>query len=187
MKIALTGAHGVGKSTLAAYLQDKLQQTGKQVVVTPEIPRLICEHNADPEYFRRGNNSLAKQTLILLGQVITEADNKHKYDIEICDRTLFDHWAYTLHAFRHELSVEHLEETYEWFIAKHCSTYDKIFYIPTEIKPVDDGIREADIPFQTEIDKIIVGLFNKNNLAFVTIAGSVEKRAVDVINSLNLN
>lgn len=187
MKIALTGAHGVGKSTLANYLQSQIQLTGKTVVVTPEIPRLICEQTSDREYFRRGRNSLAKQTLILLGQVITEAENKGSYQLEICDRTLFDHWAYTLHAFQQELTGEHLADTYEWFIAKHCATYDKIFYLPTEIKPIDDGTREGDVAFQAEIDTIIVDLLTRHNLSFLPVTGTVAERATTILTTLNIN
>jgi len=184
MKIALTGAHGVGKSTLAIFLQEQWQREGKNVVVTPEVPRLICTQVDDKQYFRRGQNSLAKQALILLGQLVVEAEQDQQADVQICDRTLFDHWAYTLHAFRDELASPQLLEAYEWLIAKHCASYDAIFYIPNEIQPVDDGTREADLVFQAEIDALITSLLQRHQLSYVTLTGSVEARATQLITAL---
>lgn len=170
----------MGKSTLAHFLEEELSKIGKAVCVTPEVPRLICDSVGDREYFRRGKNSLLKQTLILVGQLVVEAEPKEAGSLQICDRTLLDHWAYTLHAFREELAVQDLLEVYETFIVRHCATYDKIFYIPNEVQPVDDGTREADLLFQTEIDRLIVGLMEKYGLAYTTITGTTERRAADV-------
>src|SRR5215210_6845411 len=165
MKIALTGAHGVGKSTLAMSLQQQLKAKNISVIVTPEVPRMICDLVDDKEFFRRSNNTLLKQSLIMVGQLVIEEQNKG-YDIQICDRTLFDHWAYSLSMFEDELNKNNLCEVFEKFITDHCFTYDKIFYIPNEIKPIDDGTRESDLAFQANIDLIITQLLNKHNIAY---------------------
>ena len=90
MKIALTGAHGTGKSTLAKFLQAEIEKRNLIASVTPEVPRMICETVNDKEYFRRGNNSLLKQSLILLGQLVIEEQSQKNVNVQICDRTLFD-------------------------------------------------------------------------------------------------
>jgi tRNA uridine 5-carbamoylmethylation protein Kti12 len=64
MKIAFTGSHGVGKTTLINELEKELS-ISKNIEVTKEIPRIICEGVNNPEYFRRGQNNLEKQLLIL--------------------------------------------------------------------------------------------------------------------------
>ncbi|MBK6566185.1 MAG: ATP-binding protein [Saprospiraceae bacterium] len=144
MKIALSGAHGTGKSTLANFLRDEMVKMNKVAMVTPEIPRMICETVNDKEYFRRGKNSLLKQLLILIGQLVFEEQYRSNIEIQICDRTLIDHWAYTLSIFGSEIKEGNFTEIYEEFISQHCKSYDKIFYIPIEFNPVDDGLREQD-------------------------------------------
>jgi nicotinamide riboside kinase len=186
VKIALTGAHGVGKSTLAHFLKEELGKFNKAARVTPEVPRLICDFVGDREYFRRGKNTILKQALILIGQLVIEAEQRKADSLQICDRTLLDHWAYTLHAFKEELAAQDLLEVYETFTVRHCATYDKIFYIPNEVQPVDDGTREADLLFQAEIDRLIVDLMDKHGLAYTTITGTTERRAAQVQSFLEL-
>ena len=186
MKIALTGAHGTGKSTLAKFLKEEISKRNKIASVTPEVPRMICETVNDKEYFRRGNNSLLKQSLILLGQLIIEEQNQKGVDVQICDRTLFDHWAYSLSLFGKEITDGNYTEVYEKFISQHCKSYDKVFYLPIEFKPLDDGIRESDEKFQSEIDELIVGLLKKHKIEYETITGSVENRSETILKSINI-
>lgn len=184
MKIALTGAHGVGKSTLAHSLLETLSKQGKTVVVTPEVPRLICDIVDDKEYFRRGNNSLLKQSLIMLGQLVIE-ERAQNVDFQICDRTLFDHWAYSLSLFKEEITTGKYEDLFEHFIKEHCQTYEAIFYIPIEFAPKDDGVREDDVSFQKEIDSLIVGLLNKHKINYVQITGSIDERTTKILQAIN--
>jgi len=186
MKIALTGAHGVGKSTLANHLFQVFTEKKLSSVITPEVPRIICEAANDKHYFRRGYNSLLKQSLILMGQLVIEEELRKNAEIQICDRTLFDHWAYSLNLFGEEIQQGGYTEIYENFISTHCKSYDKIFYIPIEFKPIDDGIREADEKFQIEIDSLIIGLLTKHNIPFEIITGSVEERGELILQHLSL-
>lgn len=186
MKIALTGAHGTGKSTLAKFLKEEIAKMNKIASVTPEVPRMICETVKDKEYFRRGNNSLLKQSLILLGQLVIEEQSRNNVDIQICDRTLFDHWAYSLSLFGTEIKEGNYTEVYENFISQHCKSYDTIFYIPIEFKPLDDGTREGDEKFQAEIDSLITGLLKKHNIEYKTITGSVEHRCKTILETIKL-
>lgn len=185
MKIALTGAHGTGKSTLAIFLKAEINKLSKTASITPEVPRMICETVNDKEYFRRGRNSLLKQSLILLGQLVIEEQFRKNGEIQICDRTLFDHWAYSLNLFGTEIKEGHYTEIYEKFISQHCKSYDKIFYLPIEFKPLDDGTREGDELFQVEIDTLITGLYKKHNISYQTITGSVENRCRTILESIN--
>lgn len=181
MKIAFTGAHGVGKTTLINSLKERLSQE-KDVEVTKEVPRIICELANEPEYFRRGNNTLPKQLVILLGQVVLEYNSK-KSNLLICDRTIFDHWAYTTYLFKEEIN-ESLSTSIEHFLFEHMKSYDKIFYLPIEFEVQDDGTRESDKKFQSNIDTIILKNLKKNELEYIEITGSVEERTETVIHEI---
>lgn len=177
MKIAFTGAHGVGKTTLINSIKRRLAQE-IDIEVTEEVPRIICEIVNDPEYFRRANNTLPKQLLILLGQVILEY--KKRSNTLICDRTIFDHWAYTTFLFKDEIDKS-LSKSIELFLIEHMRSYDMIFYLPIEFEVEDDGTRESDRRFQADIDSIILNNLERNKLDYKRISGSIEERAKKVI------
>jgi thymidylate kinase len=183
MKIALAGSHGTGKTTLAECLREKLIALDIVATITEETPRLICDLVDDQEYFRRGNNSLTKQLMISLGQLVLEEQSRTS-DIQICDRTLMDHLAYSMYLFPEEILENDFLTIYEKFIAEHCKSYDKIFYFPIEFKPVDDGMREADEAFQAEIDRLILMYFHKHLIPYETVRGSVENRCDTVMKSI---
>jgi thymidylate kinase len=184
MKIALTGSHGTGKSTLSEYLKAQVEKRGLSAEITSEAPRHICDLVGDNEYFRRGKNSLLKQSLISIGQLALERQCLDSIDVQICDRTLMDHLAYSLNLFEDEIREDDFLEVYEHFISMHCRSYDKIFYLPIEFKPVDDGVREADEAFQAEIDRLLVSLFKKHGMELETVTGSVEERCEQVLRSI---
>ena len=183
MKIAFTGSHGVGKTTIIKLLEKRLG-TNNSVNVTREIPRIICYLVNNPEYFRRSQNTLVKQMIILLGQ-LTQEHELANTEYLICDRTIFDHWAYTTYLFSDELTEDY-KITCEEFQKSHMKTYDKIFYIPIEFDVEDDGTRENDKSFQKEIDKIIVENLEKHKIEFITIGGTIEDRYNQIINNIGL-
>ncbi|MBN4046970.1 AAA family ATPase [Olleya sp. AH-315-K02] len=121
MKIAFTGAHGVGKTTLINQLKKEVAKN-YNVSVTKEVPRIVCDLVNESEYFRRDNNSLEKQLLILLGQFTLEYENVNNNSlITICDRTIYDHWAYTIHLFDDKMD-SNFRLSAEYFLNKHMKS-----------------------------------------------------------------
>ena len=71
MKIALTGAHGTGKTTLTDALHRELSKS-YSVEICREVPRVIIESVGDDEFFRRGNNTTLLQCLIFMFQIMED-------------------------------------------------------------------------------------------------------------------
>lgn len=176
-KVALIGAHGTGKTTLAnRALADLTNMLGNvSVALCPEIPRIICTAVGDSEYLRRENNSLEKQLTLLIGQESYEAVLQAQNDVLICDRSVLDHWAYTLNLFGSTMQ-RGIRETIGLFVRLHMSTYDRVGYVPIEFAPADDGTREADGDFQNKVDEIIVELLAEHEIPYETYRGSVDSR-----------
>ncbi len=183
MRIALVGAHGTGKTTLATALVAKLRSREISVGVTPEIPRIICQRAKDPEYFRRANNKLLKQLMLLVGQPIYE-QSIDASSVCVCDRSILDHWAYTKYLFLDEMEAEGVAELLEFLVVKHMSNYDRLFYVPIEFAVQDDGTREGDSSFQSAIDAEIRGLLSTHELGHTRISGTVNERLLAVLSEV---
>jgi nicotinamide riboside kinase len=184
-KVAFVGTHGTGKTTLVDALSTHLSGIGITCSVTDEVPRVVCESAADPTFFRRGNNSLARQIMLLMGQPIYEtAAGAEGSSILLCDRSVLDHWAYTRYLFIQELQSQGILLPAGDFVAKHCESYDVIFYVPIEFGPVDDGTRESDASFQQAIDREICDLLKTYRLRYCTIKGTVNERIDQVLKEL---
>ena len=185
MRIALIGAHGTGKTTLATALADELRMRQISVEVTPEIPRIICDRAENPEYFRRGNNKLLKQILLLVGQPIYEQAAGHS-SVCVCDRSILDHWAYTKHFFFDEMITEKIAGHLEFLVAKHMNSYDQLFYVPIEFSAEDDGTREGDADFQSAIDREIRDLLSTHAIEHRRVNGSVGERLSIVLKEFDI-
>ena len=181
-KIALVGSHGTGKTTLTKRLAARVDPpiANLRIATTPEVPRIVCSAVGNAEYFRRGNNSLLKQLLLLIGQPIYEISEGRDCDILICDRSILDHWAYTKALFASDIPAD-IEKVLCSLIRKHLDSYDLLAYVPIEFAVHDDGTREGDVAFQAAIDTEIHAFLGAWGVPFVELRGSVEQRSASLV------
>lgn len=183
MKAALTGAHGTGKTTLSGRVA-ALMSHGRTVGHTPEIPRLFIEEIGDKTIFQRGNNSFARQAMIMARQIETEAMLERSAEVLICDRTLVDHWAYTEVLFPDE--VASLEgQAWKRMVGRWVASYDLIYRLPIEFAMENDGVREADENFRVAIDERIVALYSEFGRSVPIIKGSLEARELAFMEAID--
>jgi len=177
-KIAIVGAHGVGKTTLTNELRSRLAGKGLGVIsVAPEIPREICRLAADPGFYRRGKNNPLKQALLLFGQIQSEHFSLPGEDgVLICDRGVLDLWAYSKYLFADEFQAAGVLELYEALVERYARSYQMHFYVPAEFPPSDDGIRENDRSFQAAVDETIREFLEKYSVPHRKTAGTREER-----------
>lgn len=187
MRVAITGAHGVGKTTLTTEVVRSLKAIGIVTLNTPEVPREICETVGDPEFLRRGRNSIAKQLSILLGQVTTERILEHadRSQVVLCDRGVIDHWAYTKAQFGSELEQQQLLPVVDRYVREYMLTYDLVAYVPIEFAPVDDGVREGDVEFQQLIDSEIQTLLDSYGITPIQLSGPVVDRVAMLVAAIS--
>ncbi|MFZ5720929.1 MAG: ATP-binding protein [Pseudomonadota bacterium] len=182
LRLALTGPHGTGKTTLIKALSAKLEKYGR-VSTCREAPRLIIDRVGDSEFFRRESNTTARQALIFLEHIMEERRASLDADIVLSDRTLVDHLAYTTVLFPKEVDTPEVR-IYREIAYESLSTYEAIFQLPIEFAPEDDGVREADINFQRAIDETLTDLYREAGVTPIIVRGSVVERSAQVETSV---
>lgn len=153
MRIAISGAHGVGKSTLAVLLSTELQlpridEVARKVAVEMEIsPRQI--RKTDMATRRRFQAEILKRQLL--------EEFRYQATGFVSDRSVLDVIAYTIW-----YKIPDAKELQKNAVEYAKRNYDVIFYIPPSYMQLeDDGFRFIDQKSQEEIDKLLCGMFKK--------------------------
>lgn len=170
MKIAISGAHSQGKTTLIEALKD-LEIFKNYIVRTSFTRKLQAE----------GIPINKEGTEVTQLYVMAEHFNRlHLGDNLLLDRSALDGIAYTkaVLSSRSVISVDYvdaLESLYKDMIFK----YDVIFYVKPELPLIKDGIRATDQKFFDDVvgyfDELII-IAKRMGVKIVEISGSVEQR-----------
>ncbi|MBI2630824.1 ATP-binding protein [Candidatus Nomurabacteria bacterium] len=166
MKIVITGAQGVGKTTLA----EQINKDYPDLKILPEAARLAKEAG-----FNLDETATTETELWLIAKQIELESTANKW---IADRCSIDLLAYIHHLFREESAlIEFAAKT----LVPRFSDYDLILYLPSgEFAIEDDGVRTTDVKFQQAIDQRIKYILEKHKIPFVKIVGSPEERLLKV-------
>lgn len=129
MKIAITGTHGAGKTTLCYLMAAHYKKMGKNVKVIDEVAR-DCPFPL--------NEDMTDQTAswIYHEHSKREIEADGKYDIVICDRTKADSLVYGTY-----FSLNNLPPNY-------FNEYNKVILVKPDLKLKTDGTRSPDLIFQ---------------------------------------
>ncbi|KKQ06204.1 MAG: hypothetical protein US18_C0045G0003 [Parcubacteria group bacterium GW2011_GWB1_36_5] len=170
MKIVITGAQGVGKTTLAKQINKHYSD----FEILPEAARLAKEagYNLD-------HTATTETELWLIAKQIELESTEGKW---VADRSCIDLLAYIHHLFSEETSL--IEFATNTLVPKF-KKYDLVLYLPSGQFPIeDDGVRTTDLKFQQDIDQQIKDILEKHKILFVEIVGLPEERLTKVKNLL---
>lgn len=150
-KIAISGAHGVGKTTLASALSEKLG-----LPLIREVAREVAQNfgfKTTEEIWRANSGKKALYQLNVFYSQI-EAEKSHAYGF-VSDRSIFDSIAYSLFYGLNAVAEYLIDEA-----ASHSENYELIVYcpIPDFDSPANDGFRLTDKESQMQVDEILRGL-----------------------------
>lgn len=180
MKIALTGTHGTGKTTIGHELVSKLKKEGIDTDFLGELARK-CPFPLNEKTTKKS------QIWIILNQIIKEMENESKCDLLICDRSILDGYCYYVNKFGNLKEIEPL-------IKKHLQTYNLIIKIPIRkgfLKK--DKIRSVNKKFQEDIDKKTEELLKHFNIQAIKFKEKeitnekIVERIIRVIKKLHKN
>lgn len=154
--IALSGAHGTGKTTAVFELAAELKKSQlSEVCIIPEIAR-ICPY---PIFSKDTISSKEAQIWMFSAQMQAEMDASRRYDIVISDRTIVDVIAYAAAAGMYDLAfaMKAMAKNY----AK--SAYKEVFFrsIVDYDFQVDDGSREMGHALRKEVELALLSLYSE--------------------------
>ncbi len=169
-KVALSGSHGTGKSTLLAVIASRLRA---ESATLPEVPRAVCDDVADPAFLKRGSNTPTRQLVLIAEQIAQES--RSRAPVLFTDRSVVDHWAYSRVLFP-EWVVGVEGRAVSQLVDRWAETYSAVVYLAAEIPLEADEVREDDDMFRNEIDVAIREDYARLGVSFIEVCGSVSER-----------
>jgi nicotinamide riboside kinase len=165
MRIAITGSHCVGKTTLTKVLVKKLKYN--------YIPDIVREEAVKKKFPINENSNSEVQIWFFARQWELETITPENW---VSDKSLFDYLAYAELVLRDE----NLKKVIREFVQRNAR-YDFIFYLPIEFPIKEDGIRSINSKYREEIDSCLKQCLVKSNMKYVTVSGSIQERVKQVL------
>lgn len=167
MRYALTGSHGVGKTSVINGLEDFLLEKGIKSITNSSKAR-----NLKNSGFKINDEADDASELLLASNHISHFNEDNWF----ADRCIIDTYGYACHNYFHGRIGKKTFKAIKHMTNKFTKLYDKIFYIPIEFPMVSDGVRKNDELFQHMVDQYIFSFLKQETCNFMVIAGTVEER-----------
>lgn len=172
-RIILTGASGVGKTSLVETIAAKLG-----IPVIPELGREICRSMGYQRIGEIPDQEAFKQS-VLEAQIGAE----EKHGDFVADRSTIDCWV-LWQRWNICSAMTYDTEHYYKLARAQSRTYTKIIYIPPMFPPQEDGFRWTDKDYQQQIDRLVrMTLYEWQLLerTYVVQMEGVERRQKEVL------
>ena len=174
MKIGITGAQSVGKTTLLNALRS--EKLFKDYVICDEVTRRVKSYGLPIN--EEGTDTT--QRLIMNEHIV----NVFMYGNMLTDRTALDGLVYSAYLYnKNQISANTLKYVRDVF-NKVWHSYDYVLYIEPEFEIVDDGVRSVNKQFRDEIADLFEATIENENLSVLRVKGSVRDRVNIIIDHL---
>lgn len=174
MRIAFTGTHCTGKTTLLKDICRRASESNIKISYVTEVARGIINRG-----YPLNMDANIDSYIHYINDQLSEENNKiNLCDIFISDRTLLDPVAYAIvnshlpRPYIPQYFIDMMKKV--WLLEKE--KYDLYIYFPIEFEMEIDGVRPFDEKYRRDIDRQILFLLEENNINFVKMVGTPEER-----------
>ncbi|MBN2332252.1 MAG: ATP-binding protein [Deltaproteobacteria bacterium] len=171
IRIAITGSHSVGKTTLAKKLMKKLSAMDMSSMVAEEPIEVV----------RRQHPGIVNDPNTFYIRLLEEHFKRlNGIDCDCClyDRSLMDLLVYyRLEEPDNPAFTSLLEEMLQWYVR----SIDLFFYLPIEFPLVADGRRPLSETYREQVDEMLKTVARKAAIRWITIAGSIQERVAKAV------
>ena len=174
MRIGITGAQSVGKTTLLNALRS--EKLFDNYAICDEVTRRVKSYGLP---INEGGTDTT-QLLIMKEHIY----NVFMYDNMITDRTALDGLVYSRYLFKHNKISDRTMRNVNDIFNQVWEQYDYVFYIEPEFEIVNDGVRSIDIQFRDEIAELFESTIEKKSLSVRRIKGTVRNRVNSIMDYL---
>ena len=172
MKIGITGAHSVGKTTLLNALRS--EKLFERYAICDEVTRRVKSYGLPINE----DGTDTTQILIMKEHIY----NLFMYDDMITDRTSLDGLVYSRYLFKHNKISDKTMRLVNDIFSRTWDQYEHVFYIEPEFEIVDDGVRSTDNQFRDEIAELFQTTIEKRALTMRRVKGTVRNRVNTIMN-----
>ncbi len=153
MRIAISGSHGVGKTTLTNRLAQELC-----LPIISEVARTVARDFGFSSTKQIVQAKQVRKFMFQMGVFYNQMIEEKKYSQGfVSDRSIFDSVAYSIY---YGLLAPIIKDKKKQ-AAEHSKSYDMIIYCPIpEIGIEEDGFRLSDKKSQLAVDRHIISLLD---------------------------
>lgn len=174
MRIGITGAQSVGKTTLLNALRS--EKFFKDYAICDEVTRRVRSYGLPINEDGTG----VTQRLIMNEHIVNVFMNEKM----LTDRTALDGLVYSTYLFKHKKIGDKTMQYVTDVFNRVWAQYDHVFYIVPEFEMEDDGTRSISKSFRDEIVEIFEWAIEKRKLSMTRVTGSVRNRVDTIIGIL---
>lgn len=140
----ITGASGVGKTSLAAILARQLQ-----LPLIDEVARRLCL-----EMGHRNPTEIKDQQAFRQSVLAEQIKEESRHDAFVSDRSTIDCWV-LWQRWQICSAMTYDTESYYERCRAQSQTYTRIIYVPPMFQPPDDEFRWTEPDYVTQIDRLV--------------------------------
>lgn len=183
-RIAITGTHGVGKTSLAQSLTNKFTQLDMKSILNSQIARTLIKNG-----YPLGKEATSESYIQYIISQLQAEQRAKECDIFISDRTLLDPFAYAIvnQEYVHSDVPDDIIKLLESVWQLELSQYDLYVLVPIEFDMQIDNIRPVDEEYRKRVESQIDLLLNKYHVNHIIVSGTIEDRISQVLFSVGTN